>query len=63
MSFIKRNIRVFIVIAALLIPLFSFFSFYFTSNYKHLKELEVEIANAREERERVLTENVASLGE
>ena len=63
MDFFKRNFRLLIVITAFLIPLFSFFSFYLTGTYNHLKKIETELNEARAKKETILTERVVSLTE
>ena len=61
MNFLKQNMRTFIIIGTFLISFFSFFSIYTTDNYKYLKNLEVDLTKARNEKEEVLTKQVASL--
>ena len=63
MGFFKRNLRTFIVILTFLISFFSFFSFYPTDTYDRLKLLEIDLANAREEKEKISTERVGALAE
>ena len=63
MGFFKINWRILLVIATLLISFFSFFSFHFTATYKYLKELEAQLAQARDERESILTHKVIGLNE
>ena len=63
MDFFKRNLRLFIVISAFLISFTSFFSFYLTGSYKHLKNIESELVKAREEKDLILTRQVVGLSE
>ncbi len=63
MSFLKQNFRFFIIIITLVVSFFSFFSIYFTSSYKHLKQLESELSKAREQKELILTNSVVGLNE
>ncbi|MBI2995555.1 MAG: protein translocase subunit SecD [Candidatus Melainabacteria bacterium] len=63
MNFLKRNFRLFIILATFLISFFSFFSFYLTGSYNHLKKLEGELNQAKINRESVVTERVVSLAE
>src|SRR3989338_2049162 len=63
MDFFKRNFRLLIIIVSLLVSFFSFFSFYLTGTYKHLKEIEVDVENARNEKELLLTQKVVGLNE
>ena len=60
-NFFKRNLRLFIVICAFFFSFSSFFSFYLTGSYKHLKELEILLNEAREKKETLLTEKVVGL--
>lgn len=62
-DFLKKNLRLFIVIVTFFICFFSFFTFYLTGSYKHLKSLEADLNKARSERETILTETVASLNQ
>ena len=61
MNFFSRNARLLIVIGVALISIFSFFSFYLTGTYKHLKNLEAGLAQARIDRENLFTQKVVSL--
>lgn len=63
MSFFKRNIRIFIVLASFLISFFSFFSFHLTGTYKHLKNIELQLNEAREKRDVIITEKAVTLSE
>ena len=63
MGFFKRNLRLFIIIITFFVSFSSFFSIYFTSSYKHLKELEGELSQARLQKESILTETVVGLNE
>ncbi len=63
MGFFKRNLRLFIIIITFIVSFSSFFSIYFTSSYKHLKQLESELAQARLQKESILTEKVVGLNE
>ena len=61
MDFFKRNSRLFIIIITFLISFSSFFSFYLTGSYKHLKKLEAGLTQARNEKEILFTEKVLDL--
>jgi len=63
MGFFKRNLRLFIIIITFIVSFSSFFSVYFTSSYKHLKQLESELSQARLQKELILTETVVGLNE
>lgn len=63
MDFLKRNLRLFIIIVTFVVSFSSFFTFYFTGSYKHLKDIEAGLNKARAERETILTETVASLNQ
>lgn len=63
MNFLRRNLRLFIIIATFLISFFTFFSFSFTASYKYLKETEGLLNKARAEREAVLVEKPVGLNE
>jgi len=61
MGFLKRNFRLFVIIFTVIISTFSFFSFYLTGSYNHLKELENGLDLARTQQEQILTNQVVSL--
>jgi preprotein translocase subunit SecD len=61
MEFIRKNTRLFIVIATFVFSLSSLFTFYFTDSYKRYKTLEQTLAQARIEKENVLSQKVTSL--
>ena len=63
MDFIKRNARLFIIIVTFIVSFSSFFTFYLTGSYKHLKGFELELNKARAEKETILTETVTSLNQ
>lgn len=63
MDFFRKNTRLFIVIATLLVSIFSFFTFYLTSSFTHYKDLESKLKQARLEKEQVLTQQVVGLTE
>ena len=61
MGFLRRNLRLLIVIASFLISFSSFFSFYLTGYYKHYKELEGKLTQARLDRDEILTQKAVSV--
>ncbi len=61
MNFFSRNARLLIIIGVALISIFSFFSFYLTGTYKHLKGLESGLTQARIDRENLFTQKVVGL--
>ena len=61
MNFLKRNLRLFIILITIFVSAFSFFSFYLTGSYKHLKQLEGELNVARNKQEEILTNTVVGL--
>lgn len=61
MGFFRKNLRLLIVIGAFLISFFSFFSFYLTGSYNHLKELQIGLEKARAEREDIISESAVTL--
>ncbi len=61
MGFLKRNFRLFVIIFTVITSTFSFFSFYLTGSYNHLKELENGLNLARAQQEQILTDKVVSL--
>ena len=61
MGFLKRNLRLFIIVAAFLISFSSFFSIYLTGSYDHLKKLEAGLSQARTDKDIILTEKVTGL--
>lgn len=63
MDFFKRNWRIFVIVFTFIISFFSFFSFYLTSGYENLKELEGELTIARAQKDKLLTETVVGLEE
>ena len=63
MGFLKRNSRLFIIIITFIVSFSSFFTIYLTESYKHLKGLESELAQARAQKESILTQNVVGLNE
>lgn len=63
MNFFKKNYRLFLVLGALLVSFFSFFSFYLTGSYKRLIDLEAGLSKAALEREEIVTKKAVSLSE
>jgi len=61
MEFIRKNTRLFIVIATFVFSLSSLFTFYFTDSFKRYKTLEQTLAQARIEKENIASQKVASL--
>ena len=61
MNYFSRNARILIVIGVLIVSFFSFFSFYLTGTYNHLKNLEADLGKAGLEREEVITKKVVGI--
>ena len=63
MNFFKTNLRPLVIVFTLIISFASFFSFYLTGSFNHLKELEAGLFQARIEKEAIVTEQVVGLNE
>lgn len=61
MGFFNRNWRLLVIVFTLIISIFSFFSFYLTGSYNHLKGLEKDLSEARTKLDTILTERVVGL--
>ncbi len=61
MDLIRKNFKLLVVIATIVISTFSFFTFYLTGSYDHYKSLEKKLNQARIEKESFLSKTVIGL--